>query len=71
MIPLANRANGMKRVLDMVEAHRSWVMALDEGYWSHDELNGRGRLIHFDGDYYVGELKNDKPHGYDTYQFEI
>ena len=25
-----------------------------EGYWKHDKANGRGRLIHADGDVYHG-----------------
>jgi len=29
--------------------------------------NGYGRLIHSDGDMYVGEWKNDKAHGYGEY----
>ena len=29
--------------------------------------NGKGRLIHADGDVYIGEWLNDKAHGKGTY----
>jgi hypothetical protein len=29
--------------------------------------NGRGRLIHADGDVYVGDWLNDKAHGFGEY----
>lgn len=29
--------------------------------------NGKGRLIHSDGDVYVGDWKDDKAHGEGTY----
>lgn len=29
--------------------------------------NGKGRLIHADGDYYEGEWKDDKAHGQGVY----
>lgn len=29
--------------------------------------NGKGRLIHHDGDVYEGEWLNDKAHGYGKY----
>jgi len=35
-----------------------------EGYWKEDKANGRGRLIHADGDIYDGYWKNDKAHGF-------
>jgi hypothetical protein len=38
-----------------------------EGYWKSDKANGKGRLIHADGDIYDGEWKDDKAHGFGTY----
>jgi hypothetical protein len=38
-----------------------------EGYWVDGQANGRGRLIHADGDVYEGGWKNDKAHGYGIY----
>lgn len=32
-----------------------------------DMANGKGRLIHADGDVYIGEWLNDKAHGKGTY----
>lgn len=29
--------------------------------------NGKGRLIHSDGDVYIGDWLNDKAHGYGDY----
>jgi len=33
----------------------------------YDKANGQGRLIHADGDVYVGEWRNDKANGYGEY----
>jgi len=30
------------------------------GYWRNDKANGKGRLIHADGDVYEGDWSNDK-----------
>ena len=51
-----------------------------EGYWKNDKANGKGRLIHADGDVYegilntnhlfihsIGEWLDDKAHGYGIY----
>ena len=32
-----------------------------------DKANGRGRLIHADGDIYDGQWKDDKAHGFGEY----
>lgn len=34
-----------------------------EGNWRNDKANGKGKLIHADGDVYDGEWKNDKAEG--------
>ncbi len=31
-----------------------------EVYWKNDKANGKGRLIHADGDVYLGEWVEDK-----------
>ena len=31
-----------------------------DGYWKNNMANGYGRLIHYDGDIYIGEWLNDK-----------
>jgi hypothetical protein len=38
-----------------------------EGYWNNDKANGKGRLIHADGDVYVGDWVDDKAHGKGCY----
>jgi hypothetical protein len=38
-----------------------------EGFWRHDKANGKGRLIHSDGDVYEGDWVNDKAEGYGVY----
>eukprot|EP00351_Strombidinopsis_sp_SopsisLIS2011_P005310 CAMPEP_0116887464 /NCGR_PEP_ID=MMETSP0463-20121206/21956_1 /TAXON_ID=181622 /ORGANISM="Strombidinopsis sp, Strain SopsisLIS2011" /LENGTH=158 /DNA_ID=CAMNT_0004550195 /DNA_START=419 /DNA_END=896 /DNA_ORIENTATION=- len=38
-----------------------------EGYWADGKANGKGRLIHADGDVYDGVWKDDKAHGYGIY----
>ena len=35
--------------------------------WNRNKANGKGRLIHADGDVYDGHWKDDKAHGYGTY----
>lgn len=40
------------------------IGAFYEGYWENDMANGKGRLIHSDGDIYEGDWLNDKAHGY-------
>jgi hypothetical protein len=40
---------------------------LYEGYWRNDKANGKGRLIHSDGDVYEGDWVNDKAEGYGIY----
>jgi hypothetical protein len=35
--------------------------------WRNDKANGRGKLIHADGDVYDGEWRNDKAEGQGTY----
>ena len=36
-------------------------------YWRNDAANGKGRLIHGDGDIYEGLWLNDKAHGEGKY----
>jgi hypothetical protein len=38
-----------------------------EGEWRNDKANGKGRLIHSDGDVYEGDWFNDKAEGYGIY----
>ena len=38
-----------------------------EGYWKDNKANGKGRLIHADGDVYNGFWKDDKAHGQGIY----
>ena len=38
-----------------------------EGWWDQNKANGRGRLIHADGDVYDGNWLNDKAHGFGVY----
>ena len=35
--------------------------------WSNDKANGKGRLIHADGDVYEGDWVDDKAHGKGCY----
>ena len=35
-----------------------------EGDWKNDRANGKGKLIHANGDIYEGEWSDDKAHGY-------
>ena len=41
--------------------------SLYDGYWKDNKANGRGRLIHPNGDAYEGEWKDDKAHGKGVY----
>lgn len=43
------------------------IRSVYEGYWEKDMANGRGRLIHADGDVYEGFWKDDKAHGKGMY----
>jgi hypothetical protein len=38
-----------------------------EGHWMKNERSGQGRLICFNGDFYLGEWKNDKFNGFGVY----
>lgn len=38
-----------------------------EGMWSHGKANGKGRVIHADGDIYEGDWIDDKAHGKGCY----
>ena len=38
-----------------------------EGFWQDNKANGKGRLIHADGDVYDGHWKDDKAHGFGVY----
>jgi hypothetical protein len=38
-----------------------------EGYWKNGKANGKGRLIHADGDVYLGLWKDDKADGFGIY----
>ena len=38
-----------------------------EGWWKDNKANGKGRLIHADGDIYDGYWKDDKAHGFGEY----
>ena len=38
-----------------------------EGWWKDSKANGKGRLIHADGDVYDGYWQDDKAHGYGIY----
>ena len=38
-----------------------------EGWWKDNKANGKGRLIHADGDIYDGYWKDDKAHGEGIY----
>lgn len=44
-----------------------FIGAIYEGYWSNDMANGKGRLIHADGDVYEGDWVEDKANGYGFY----
>jgi hypothetical protein len=33
----------------------------------NNKANGRGRMVHADGDVYDGDWKNDKTHGFGIY----
>ena len=35
--------------------------------WKDDKANGKGRLIHSNGDVYEGQWKDDRQHGKGTY----
>ena len=35
-----------------------------EGWWMDNKANGKGRIIHVDGDVYDGTWLNDKAHGF-------
>ena len=41
--------------------------SLYEGYCKDGEACGKGRLIHADGDVYVGSWQNDKANGFGIY----
>jgi hypothetical protein len=38
-----------------------------EGDWKQDFMNGRGKMVHADGDIYEGEWLNDMAHGAGVY----
>jgi hypothetical protein len=38
-----------------------------EGFWINDKANGKGRLIHSDGDIYEGDWVSDKADGFGVY----
>lgn len=38
-----------------------------EGEWRNDKANGKGRLIHSDGDVFEGDWFNDKAEGFGLY----
>ena len=39
-----------------------------EGWWKNNKANGRGRLIHADGDVYDGDWLEDTAHGSGIYR---
>lgn len=41
--------------------------SLYEGYWLFDKANGKGRVVHGNGDIYDGEWKNGKANGQGLY----
>ena len=43
---------------------------LREGFWKDGKLNGTGRFIDWDGDYYVGEYKEDSRYGPGTMHYD-
>ena len=40
---------------------------ISEGYWEDDKLNGRGRVINFDGEYYIGDWEGGSRNGEGTH----
>ena len=51
-----NKINGIGRLI-----YKNF--AILEGQYLNDELNGFGREFCYDGDYYIGEFKNNRYHG--------
>ena len=41
--------------------------AIREGYWKDGQLDGRGRVISYDGECYIGELEGGSYNGEGTY----
>jgi len=46
---------------------KSGLTVLYEGWWMDNKANGKGRLIHADGDVYDGQWLDDKAHGFGVY----
>jgi len=57
-----------KKVLDMVEVNKYGLMVLNMKVIGKNNMaNGKGRLIHADGDVYEGEWVRDKAQGKGKY----
>lgn len=41
-----------------------------QGSFKEDSLNGQGKLLHANGDYYEGEWENGLKHGYGIYDLD-
>ena len=57
-----------KGSINLVRWKLLWrVIIFYYSYWRNDAANGKGRLIHGDGDIYEGLWLNDKAHGEGKY----
>jgi hypothetical protein len=49
-----------KKIRSKIGAHIWKDGSIYEGYWRNNQANGKGRMVHADGDYYIGEWLDDK-----------